>query len=744
MRWTAGRGALTIALLYIVLVLVYAGSTPLFEAPDEAAHFLYSHNLLETGRLPVIEGRRAMFASKAVQRHHPPLYYLAGAVLIAPTQRADVADYLVDNPFAANGFVSVNNNNLYLHNPPRTSDTNSAAWTLRLYSLALATGTLWLIYRVGDLVVPGERRGLLAMLTAALLPGFIASGGSINNDNLVTFLFAAGVYGCLRVWRRGAITRPELIAFSLIFPAAALTKLTGLTLLPLVCAALLLSGLRGDIPLWRSREAGRYSVASFIVVTVGATVLLAGWWYVRNWQLYGDPLALAATRSVWGRGPLLSVTPAQIWLEAKGIWESFWLVLGHLSIRAGDPFYVYTVIFTGGALAGLLWRLVQLRRALLTRGRGLLLLLAVVALVTGSLVLATRQVNISQGRLLYPALVGFAPLLALGWTTLLGRFAPVLLLPLALAAVLTPPLYLQPAFTPARPVTDLPADIQPVNATAEGLTLHGVRLPRDPVAPGAVVALEVYFGGQHADNPAFFVTALDPASGATFGGVDLYPGMAATDWLEPDVIYRAPVRFWLDPATTNQRPVQLALAVGWRVPERDDDPARFLDWRSADGAPIDLLTLTGPLLIDPTYAPEPLTHPADVTFADALVLEGYAVPDTVAPGEPLPVTLRWTTRAAPPDDYTLTVGLVDAAGTLVAQADAPPPAYPTSAWLPGVPFQHERALSLPAVIAPGTYRVYVGWYTTPDIVRLPARGDPVENDLYFLPTPVRVVALSAG
>jgi hypothetical protein len=89
-------------------------------------------------------------------------------------------------------------------------------------------------------------------------------------------------------------------------------------------------------------------------------------------------------------------------------------------------------------------------------------------------------------------------------------------------------------------------------------------------------------------------------------------------------------------------------------------------------------------------------------------------------------------------DYTLTVGMIDADGSLIAQADAQPPGYPTSAWLPGIAFADTRLLTVPAAAPPGEYRVYVGWYSTPDLVRLPARGEPVRDDLLVLPTPVRI------
>jgi hypothetical protein len=71
MRLTANRIAIVMCLYFVMLTLAYAIQTPIFEAPDEGAHFLYSHNLLQTGELPILEDHDIVFASHAVQRHHP-------------------------------------------------------------------------------------------------------------------------------------------------------------------------------------------------------------------------------------------------------------------------------------------------------------------------------------------------------------------------------------------------------------------------------------------------------------------------------------------------------------------------------------------------------------------------------------------------------------------------------------------------------------------------------------------------
>ena len=76
MRLSANRVALALCLYAALLGVLYAHETPVFEAPDEGAHFLYIHNLLETGELPVLEDREAVFESRAVQRQSGPWLWL--------------------------------------------------------------------------------------------------------------------------------------------------------------------------------------------------------------------------------------------------------------------------------------------------------------------------------------------------------------------------------------------------------------------------------------------------------------------------------------------------------------------------------------------------------------------------------------------------------------------------------------------------------------------------------------------
>jgi len=55
--------------------------------------------------------------------------------------------------------------------------------------------------------------------------------------------------------------------------------------------------------------------------------------------------------------------------------------------------------------------------------------------------------------------------------------------------------------------------------------------------------------------------------------------------------------------------------------------------------------------------------------------------------------------------------------------------YPTPAWPTGALMRDVRSLPLPDDLPPGEYRVRVGWYTLPDVQRLPViQGGEVIGD----------------
>ncbi len=723
------RLALLAGAYFVLLAISHA--LPLLEASDEAAHFLYISNLLEDRALPVIDSREDSAAQEslarrwALENHQPPLYYAAAALLTSWTTRADLDTLLRPNPLIFLRGTVADNANKWLHDPdPPVGDTHLALWTARLFSLGLALMTLGFVFGAAQLAFGSQALALTAMLLTASIPTFVSISISVNNDNMVNMLYAAGVYTVLRAWRDG-LTPSLTLALAVILTAAALAKITGLTLFAVVVFGLMLGAATGRI--------GARTAVVTVAIAALAVMLGAGWWYLRNWSLYGDPLAVAATQTLWGREFAVPTESGSVTGELSRVWRSFWMMMGHLHQpvwgSAGLYFYASVTSIFGLVGAGL-----AVRRTGRTVYPALALLLLVCMLPMIALAVGTRSVDISYGRLLFPALSGFVPLLVWGWRYWIGRWSVLLVLPIAVAAIIAPTREIAAAYPHLTSVAAVPPDAVPVNVRTGDLTLAAYYSRTDQVLPGGEVLFDLYLSGAHPENPALYATLIDPLTGAALGKAAVYPGMAPTNSLTPGTLYHAPLRVSLNTAnsaTPALSPRLLHLQLGWQTALQ----TTYLPMTDASGAPRDTLVLDAAPLVDPAFSPGIPQHTRDVMFGDAIQLYGYdrAQPQTVIPGSLLDFTLFWRVHHRLPDVWVQTVQLLDSQGRLVAQDDGALPGLPSTAWRNGMALSDSRTLEIPPDAQPGTYTVFVGWYRLSDFARLPVSAQGT-NDLYPLAT----------
>lgn len=711
-----------ICVWFISLTLLYARALPLFEATDEGAHFLYVHHVLETGTLPVLSGRLAtagdapLIERWSFERHQPPLYYLISALLVSWSQRDDIEQYLQPNLLIFLRGVVAENHNMWLHAPASSGDTAAAAWTLRAFSVILGIITLLFVYQAAKLAFGQTEIALLAAAFVANIPMFVSLSGSINNDNLLGALFAAGVYWCLRLWQRQDITRLDVGVVSLLLACAALTKLTGVTLFGIVYLSLLMGVYQKRYP-WRK-------AAVLVGVSLGGAALLAGWWYVRNVTLYGDVLASQATILFFSETPERRSSEA-ILSEIPRMWKTFWFGIGYLHnlVFAPDWFYAYAGLISVAAGAGLalLWRRSSEKRWTL------LFQLVIVGVLVAALLAGTRQIDISYGRIIFPSLAALAPLAAASWVALLGKWGSALVVVLlAVGAVVFPLRDLPLAYPRLTAVRDVPAGATPLNARAESLALLGYEVENTRLFPGETARLWLYLRGQHPDNPALSVKALDPVNTQILGTTEIYPGMTATAQLDAQTLYRVPVEVPVSaPDDPNPRQIQFSLA--WLNPVN----GQIVAW---DDVPL----LYGPVLMSP-HRPPPLDTVSDVVFGDVIRLAGHSSAEhTLRPGERLVVQTQWAYAGHTSTAWTMALGLLDEQNKVLVNADGAPLFYPTTLWQPDALYTDSRVLVLPEDTLPGVYRLYIGWYRLDDGQRLSPSGRHVEGDLYFAPGAVRV------
>jgi hypothetical protein len=112
----------------------------------------------------------------------------------------------------------------------------------------------------------------------------------------------------------------------------------------------------------------------------------------------------------------------------------------------------------------------------------------------------------------------------------------------------------------------------------------------------------------------------------------------------------------------------------------------------------------------------------DVRLGEAIALGGYTLaPEDVRCGDILQVTLFWEALDVPPGRYKVFLHLVDDQGQIVSQYDGEPGhgLNLTTQWRPerGT-FPDRYGVSVPADLAPGTYRLLVGMYDVSGAPRL--------------------------
>jgi hypothetical protein len=294
-----------ILLLCGLLAVGFARTTPIGGAPDEGAHLEYVRVLVEEHRLPTLNmaEHRTSFADPGYESHQPPLYYAAAV------------------PFYAVGKA--------------VAGPTGAAQACRALSILLGLVGVALVWLIAREVVP-ERPGvwIAAAGLAAFLPMRLAVIASISNDALAEVTASLSLLLMVRAMRGHWGPRPALY-LGLALGAALLSKQSHVALLPPALLALFLASFypgalkqEGAPPEDRRQKAvpnaqrptpntqhptpntqhptpntqhptpnapppARLFFATG-AITAAAILGLAGWWFIRNTVIYGDPMAYKA------------------------------------------------------------------------------------------------------------------------------------------------------------------------------------------------------------------------------------------------------------------------------------------------------------------------------------------------------------------------------------------------------------------------------------------------------------------
>jgi 4-amino-4-deoxy-L-arabinose transferase-like glycosyltransferase len=442
MRDPFARAKNLIILAYLLTGILYAVETPVWEVPDEPAHYNYIKYLAENYRFPVLQMgdyphdylediKAKQFPPEMsieplrYEFHQPPLYYILAAV--------------VYKLFAGR------------------------LLPLRLLSVLLGCCLLWVTYHVAKEILPGDETLALGTTAfVAFVPMHVAMTAAVNNDTLAELILAVILWILVRYvklvgWSDGRMvewskeldhltTRPiggraegigRFVGLGLLMGLGLLTKITTLVAIPLALVAVVVR--EG----WLERRRILPPASCFLLLAscfLLPALLLALPWLVRNALVYGG-------LDIWGLGRHDAIVVNQPrtaeWLAQLGAtglakdfilttFRSFWAQFGWMGILVDQRIYLVLALLCAVVGLGLVLfatnytnpstRLRTGFTNLSSQKRMALGLLALSALLT---LLSYLWYNLTfvqhQGRYLFPALIPIGLAFALGLREVLAK-----------------------------------------------------------------------------------------------------------------------------------------------------------------------------------------------------------------------------------------------------------------------------------------------------------------------------------
>lgn len=697
-----------LALLLILFVLLsgfYSFVTPLFEAPDEKAHLQFISWLAQGNPLPNIQTDLANVSHEIGQ---PPLYYGILAPVLAQFNLSDLDTVAPVNRNWQTGAGI----NVHFHTEAEQfpyQGTALAVHLVRLFSVILGSITVAATYALARTVSPPV--AFTAALLVALNPQFLFMSGVINNDNLVTALSALTVLLLLKLMLNPIPSSWQYLLLGSVWGLAILSKLTGVGLGGVIVVGLMISA-------WRHRRWQPLLWGGGLVGTV--MLVVSGWWFWRNWVLYGDPLAWDAF--LLANGNLLRAVPIS-WGEAVHasvfFSKSFWAVFNY-GVLAPDLFYWFVNGLMLVAAAGFIRWLWLANRRHFRRTYLLIPLLAWLGLVYVALLRWMRLAGqTEQGRLLFPAIFSLALLLAIGLHAFNRRWIPVTAVTLlGIWAGILPIFTIQQAFAaPPQLAAEFAMPSPQKVLFGEEIALLGYEV-MPTVDAGETFQVNLFWEGRKPmqENYVVALRLLD-LDGKLIAGLDTIPHQ--NRYPTPSWAVARPFQdtySLLIPETAQSRLATLSVVLyPWRQTE---NPLPVWVDGQMIGESVSLTAIKIRNNASRTLQPQ---NSAQIDFGQQLQLFGYDTPTQVITDQ-FEVTLYWQALEPDGQDYTIFMHLVDSLGNLVAQADSPPQngRYPTSIWESGEQIIDTHLFTLPEGLPGGTYQILIGVYLPETGIRLPA------------------------
>ena len=382
--------------LYFLLAVGYSLLMPLWEAPDEGAHYHLAWRIVRIGKYAPEE-----INYEAIQ---PRPYYYFASVFIRGMDQIDprYSDYYFPHEFKYNIRIA-----------KARFDWNAenyrfllGAYILRWINILFGALALWLNWKTFRLVVPAQPALRLAALAlAALTPQYLHIMSSINNDVWGTAAGALLFYLGIKILRGSAAW---LSVFALIL-ALVLPLTTKLTVLPVSAAVLVIIGVKW---FFRLRQKRWLLVAGVLILVCGALLYF----------FFPDSIQIAENEITWRLFGLRKkgITAEYLEVISNQIIQTYWGKVGWLAV--GLPDWIFKLMTALGFLGAAIYiqKLFKLKtkepQFNLWAGTFLIALFTILAVARNGL-----TTGATQGRLLFPAIGAISILMLSGWHDILAE-----------------------------------------------------------------------------------------------------------------------------------------------------------------------------------------------------------------------------------------------------------------------------------------------------------------------------------
>jgi len=391
--------------LYFLLAVGYSLLMPIWEAPDEPAHYQLAWHFATYDEYPSQELN--------YESHQPRAYYYFGSWIIHALDRLDPEltrfRHPKEYPFT-------------IRKPERRFDWTDenydfywGVYLLRWTNIILGSIALWLNWKAFKQMAASSL-ALAALALAALTPQYLHIMSSVNNDALGTLAGAWLFYLTIRFLKEPS----NWLGLLILVLAILLPFFTKLTVLPVSAAVLLVFACKWFFGFPQKR---------WLLYSAFGILLGAGIFYL----LFPETVQAAWNEIQWRLFSLRknALTAKYIKAITSQIVWTYWGKVGWLAV--GLPLWVIQLL-TGLGLIGMTLQAVHLIRSRMG-GLTLSLWLATWAIAIFTLLAVFRNgltTFATQGRLLFPAIGALSILMIAGWHEVLPerfqRYLPAFIL----------------------------------------------------------------------------------------------------------------------------------------------------------------------------------------------------------------------------------------------------------------------------------------------------------------------------